>query len=80
VSREGNRRNRRKQEEIKAKIKLMDDLPRGAGSFVGISTDPIEVDLAERSIRREVSAAAEGFQVEELIFDEEMDGFDTGLV
>ena len=42
--------------------------------------DPIEVELVERSIRQEVSAAAERFQVEELIFDEEMDGFDTGLV
>ena len=49
-------------------------------SFVGVGTSEVEVELVKGSFGQEVSAAGEGFQVKELVFDEAMDGFDIGLV
>ena len=73
---------RRKQAEIKgeAGVELLDDLPWGETSLVGVGARQVEVELIEGSLGHELGAAAEGFQVEELILDEAVDGFDVALV
>jgi len=58
----------------------VDDLPWGKTSLVRIGTSPVEVELVEGSFGQEVSAAGEGFQVEELVFDQAVDSFDIGLI
>ena len=45
-----------------------------------VGSDKIEVELVERSLGEEVGAAGEGFDFEELVFDEAMDGLDVALV
>ena len=61
-------------------IDLLDDLPRGKTTFVGIGPDEVEVELVESSLGEEVGAGGKGFQVEELVLDEAMDSFDIALV
>ncbi len=58
----------------------MDDLPWGETSLVRVGARQVEVELVKGSLGQEVSAAGEGFQVKELVFDEAMDGFDVALV
>src|SRR3972149_462329 len=66
--------------EGEAGSELLDDLPWGETSLVGIGTRQVEVELVEGSLGHELGAAAERFQVEELVFDEAMDGLDITLV
>ena len=47
---------------------------------MGVGPGEVEVELVERGLGEKVGAAGEGFQIEELIFDEAMDGFDIALV
>jgi hypothetical protein len=66
--------------ERRAGSEPLDDLPGAEVLFVGIGPHQVEVELVEGSLGQEVGAVAKGFQVEELIFDEAMDGFDVGLI
>ena len=59
---------------------MLDDLPRAEVSFVGVGADEVEVELIDAGFGEEVAAAAEGFQVIELVLDEAVDGFDVTLV
>ena len=58
----------------------MDDLPWAEVSFVGVGSDEVEVELIDAGFGEELAAAAEGFQVVELVLDEAMDGFDVALI
>lgn len=58
---------------------MLDDLPRGEILLVGVGTDEVEVELVSESFSEEVAAAGEGFQIEKLIFDQAVDGFDIAL-
>lgn len=58
---------------------MLDDLPWGETSLVRVGTSQGEVELKNRSLGQELGAPAEGFQVEELILDEAVDGFDVAL-
>jgi len=71
-----------KQTEVEgeAEIEMVKDLTGAEVSFVGIGTSEIEVEQVEGSFGQEVGGAGERFHVEELIFDEAVDGFDVGLV
>ncbi len=60
-------------------MELLDDLPGAEVLFVGIGADEVEVELVGEGFGEEIAAAGERFQVEELIFDEAMDGFDIAL-
>src|SRR5712692_996708 len=72
----------RKQAEVEGKAgsEVLDDLPWGETSFMGVGTSQVEVELVEGSLGQEVGAAGEGFQIEEFVFDEAVDGFDVALV
>jgi len=48
--------------------------------LVRVGPREIEVELVRLRFGEELTAAGEGFQIEELIFDEAMDGFDVALV
>src|SRR3972149_7111279 len=73
---------RRKQADVEGETgsELLDDLPWGETSLVGIGTRQVEVELIERNLGQELGAAGESFQVEELVFDEAVDGFDITLI
>ena len=58
---------------------LLDDLPWGEASFMGVGTSPVEVALVEGNFGQEVGAGGEGFQVEELVLNEAVDGLDIAL-
>jgi hypothetical protein len=62
--------------EGEAGSELLDDLPWRETSLMRVGASQVEVELIQRSLGQELGAAAEGFQVEELIFDEAVDGFD----
>jgi hypothetical protein len=47
---------------------------------MGVGTSPVEVALVEGNFGQEVGAGGEGFQVEELVFNEAVDGLDIALV
>lgn len=47
---------------------------------MGIGPSQVEIELIEGSFGQEVGAAGEGFEVEEFVLDEPMDGFDITLV
>jgi len=47
--------------------------------FVGIGAGEIEGELVSEGFGQEIAAPGERFQVEELIFDQAMDGFDVAL-
>jgi hypothetical protein len=66
--------------EGEAGIELVDDLPWGETSFVGVRASQVEVELVERGLGKEVGTILESFQVEELVLDEAVDGFDVGLI
>ena len=60
-------------------IEFLDDLPWGETSFMGVRPSQVEIELIEGGLGEEVGAAAEGFQVVELILDEAVNGFDVTL-
>jgi hypothetical protein len=70
-----------KQAELErpAGLELFDDLPGAEVLLVGVGADEVEVELVGEGFGQEVAAALERFEVEELIFDEAMDGFDIAL-
>jgi len=68
------------QLERRAGSEPLDDLPGAQVLFVGVGPHQIEVKLVEGSLGQEVGAVGERFQVEELIFDEAVNGFDIGLI
>ena len=72
----------RKQAEIdrEAGIDLLDDLPWGEASLVRVGSGQVEVELIDRHLGQEVGAIFERFQIEELVFDETVDGFDIALI
>ncbi len=59
---------------------MLDDLPWAEVSFVGVGSDEVEVELIDAGFGEEVAAAAESFQVVELVLDKPMDGFDVTLI
>ena len=65
--------------ERPARLQLLDDLPGAQILFVGVGANEVEVELIGEGLGEEVAAAGERFQVEELILDEAMDGFDIAL-
>jgi len=73
-------RGKQAEAEGEAGGELLDDLPWGKTSLVGIGPSQVEVELVEGDLGHELGAAAESFQVEELVFDEAMDGLDLTLV
>jgi hypothetical protein len=54
-------------------------LPRAEVLLVGVGADEIEVKLIGEGLGEEVAAAGKGFQVEELILDEAVDGLNVAL-
>jgi hypothetical protein len=56
---------------------LLDDLPWGAVSFVGVEASAVEVELVAASFGEELGATAEGFQVVELSLDLSVHGVDV---
>jgi len=72
----------RKQADVEGEAgsELLEDLPRGETSLVRIGAGQVEVELVEGSFAKELGAVAEGFEVEELVFDEAVDGLDIGLI
>jgi hypothetical protein len=65
--------------ERPAGLELSDDLLRAEVLLVGIGADEVEVELVGEGFGEEVTATGERFQIEELIFDEAVDGFDIAL-
>jgi hypothetical protein len=74
-------KHRRKQAELEgeARSELFEDLPGAEVLFVGVGANQIEVELIGEGLGEEVGAAGKGFQVEELVFDEAVKGFDIAL-
>lgn len=58
---------------------MLDDLPGSEVLLVGVGAGEVEVELIGETFGEEVAAAGERFQVEELVFDEAMNGFDVAL-
>jgi hypothetical protein len=52
-----------------ARFEILDDLPGAEVLFVGVGANQVEVELIGESLGKEVAAAVERFQVEELVFD-----------
>jgi hypothetical protein len=48
--------------------------------FVRVRTSQVEVELIGLRLGEELTAAGEGFQIEELIFDQAVNGFDIALI
>jgi hypothetical protein len=65
--------------ERPTRLEALDDLPGAEVLFVGVGADEVEIQLVGEGFGEEVAAAREGFQVEELIFDEAVNGFDIAL-
>jgi hypothetical protein len=57
----------------------LDDLPRAEVLLVGVGTNEVEVKLIGEGLGEEVAAAGKGFQVEELVLDQAVDGFHVAL-
>jgi hypothetical protein len=47
---------------------------------VRVRTSQVEVELIGLRLGEEFTAAGEGFQIEELIFDQAVNGFDIALI
>jgi len=62
-----------------AGLELLDDLPWAEILFVRVGADEVEVELVSEGLGEEIAAAGERFEVEELVFDEAMNGFDVAL-
>ena len=66
--------------EWRARSESLDDLPGSLKFLVGIRSREIEIELVGLRLGEEFTATGEGFQVEELIFNQAMHGFDIALV
>jgi hypothetical protein len=60
-------------------MEALDDLPGSLKFLVGVRPGEIEVELVGVDLGQEVAAVLEGFQIEELVFFEAVDGFDVAL-
>jgi hypothetical protein len=60
-------------------LELLDDLPGAEVLLVGVGADEVEVELVGEGFDEEVAASGERFEIEEVIFDEAVDGFDIAL-
>jgi hypothetical protein len=71
----------RKQAELERPVglELLNDLPGTEVLFVRVGADEVEIELVGEGFGEEVGAAGKRFQVEELIFDEAVNGFDIAL-
>jgi hypothetical protein len=69
-----------KQAKLEGGSEELDDLPRTEVLLMGVPAGEIEVELVGMDLGEEIAAAGEGFQVEELVFFEAVDGFDVALV
>ena len=58
----------------------LEDLPGAAVSLMGVGADEVAVELVGGGLGEEVGAGREGFDFEELVFDEAVDGLDIALV
>lgn len=56
---------------------MLDDLPWGAVSFVGVGASAVEVELVAANFGEELGATAEGYQVVELSVDLSVHGIDV---
>jgi hypothetical protein len=65
--------------ERPAGLELLNDLPGAEVLFVRVGADEVEIELVGEGFGEEVGAAGKRFQVEELIFDEAVNGFDIAL-
>ena len=63
----------------RARRKALDDLPRTEVLLVRVEADEVEVELVGAGLGQEVAATGERLQIEELVFDQAMDGFDIAL-
>ena len=63
-----------------ARSEPLEDLPGATVLLVRVGAYEVEVELVEGSLGQEIGAAGEGFQIEELIFDEAVDGLDIALI
>ena len=70
------------QAEFQRRVRseALEDLPGALVVLVRVGAHEVEVELVEGSLGQEIGAAGEGFQIEELIFDEAVDGLDIALV
>ena len=57
----------------------LDDLPWSLELFVRVGAREIEIELIGLGLGEEFAATGEGFQIEELIFDQAKNGFDIAL-
>ncbi len=60
-------------------MELLDDLPGAEVLLVRVGTDEVEVELIGKGFGEKVSTPRERFQIEELIFDEAVNGFHIAL-
>src|ERR1700723_932327 len=65
--------------ERPAGLELLDDLPGAEVLFVRVGTDKVEVELIGKGFGEKVSPARERFQIEELIFNQAVNGFHIAL-
>ena len=72
----------RKQAEIErgARGELLDNLPGAVIALVGVGTHPVAVELIDGGLGKEFGTVAERFQIEELVFDEAVNGLDVALI
>src|SRR3990172_7702526 len=72
----------RKQAEIErgARSELLDNLPGSFVFLVGVGPCEVEVELIDGGLGKEFGTVAERFQVEELVFDEAVDGLEVALI
>jgi hypothetical protein len=66
--------------EGRARSEPLDDLPGTLILFMGVGPNEIEIHLVGLGLGEKFAAAGEGFQIEELIFDQAMHRFDIALV
>ena len=60
-------------------LEVLDDLLGAEIVFVRVGPGEVEVELIGEGFGEEIAAIGKGFQIEELIFDEAVDGFDMAL-
>jgi hypothetical protein len=70
-----------KQAELErgARSEPLDDLSRTLIFFVRVGSGEVEVELIGLRLGQEFTTTSEGFQIEELIFDQAMHGFHIAL-
>ena len=66
--------------EREARIEWVEDLPGAEVVFVRVGTGEVAGELVEGSLGQEVAGRGEGFDFEELVFEEAVDGFDIAWV